>query len=100
MVRGTMPGLAIQGAIKIPDAVTAPPMAPAYGRKHHWTEDNPAFAAGDPREALPPSTVEGLARDAARAERGVERPGVRLLPPGSDDAGQERLYGPLRGWSD
>ena len=94
MVRGTMPGLAIQGARAVYDAVTAPPPGPPPA-KTPWTEDNPAFAAGDPREALPPSTVDwGKVGGAVR--EGWNGP-VSLLPPGSDDAGQERLYGPYVG---
>lgn len=60
-----------------------------------WTEDNPLFAMGDPREALPPSTVDwGKVGGAIR--EGWNSP-VSLLPPGSDDAGQERLWGPYLG---
>ena len=52
-------------------------------------------AAGDPREALPPSTVDwGKVGGAVR--EGWNGP-VSLLPPGSDDAGQEALYGPYVG---
>ena len=93
MVQGTMPGLAIQGARAAYDAVTAPPAPPE--KKTPWTEDNPALAAGDPREALPPSTVDwGKVGGAVR--EGWNGP-VSLLPPGSDDAGQELLYGPYVG---
>ena len=63
--------------------------------KTPWTEDNPAFAAGDPREALPPSNVDWKKVGGAVRE-GWNGP-VSLLPPGSDDAGQERLYGPYVG---
>ena len=40
-----------------------------------WTEDNPAFAAGDPREALPPTTLDAGKIGGAMAE------GWRATPP-------------------
>ena len=81
----------VETRLRLPDA---PPPGPPPA-KTPWTEDNPAFAAGDPREALPPSNVDWKKVGGAVRE-GWNGP-VSLLPPGSDDAGQERLYGPYVG---
>ena len=45
-----MPGTAIQGARASYMSMTAPWAPPE--KKTPWTEDNPALAAGDPREAI------------------------------------------------
>lgn len=72
-------------------AVTAPPAAPPP----RWVEDNPTFATGDPRDALPSTSFNAGKIGAAIAQGWREAPS--LLPPGSDEAGQERLWGPYLG---
>jgi len=57
-----------------------------------WQEDNPTFAVGDPQQALPPTSFDAGKVAGAVAQGWREAPS--LLPPGSDETGQERLWGP------
>jgi hypothetical protein len=60
-----------------------------------WQEDNPTFAVGDPQQALPRTSID-LPKIGGAMREGWRGP-VSLLPPGSDEAGQERLWGPYVG---
>ena len=72
-----------------------PPVGEPPVDQSRWREPNLAFVAGDPREALPPTSVD-LGKIGGAMAEGWRGP-VSLLPPGSDEAGQERLWGPYLG---
>ena len=96
MVQGTMPGLAIQGAGAAYDAVTASPAPPE--KKTPRTEDNPAFAARDPREASPPTTQDAGKNGGAmalfwRATTEIITPEARAHPLMQGFLGTQ-VYGP------
>lgn len=60
-----------------------------------WEEPNPTFAVGDPQQALPRTSID-LPRIGGAMKEGW-RAAPTLLPPGADEAGQERLWGPHLG---